>query len=224
MTERDVIEEIVDSYLLVLGLQEKVATVNAALALLDSLDRVVKAGEKAGVLEPTDALRLELKKNEIRAKQLQLKNGIELASRLLCLQAGLDYPAEGLTLAPVDDVLPTNAVGPRPELRLLQLNIDAQRLRRRLTIGETLPTIGMGWILNYGNLFKNGTAYQMLSGKVSEFNANAIFLPGFRFLLPTGGRPDIRFASIILPSSRQKSAKTTYCRRCSCKKIRPVPI
>lgn len=176
MTERDVIEEIVDSYLLVLGLQEKVATVNAALALLDSLDRVVKAGEKAGVLEPTDALRLELKKNEIRAKQLQLKNGIELASRLLCLQAGLDYPAEGLTLAPVDDVLPTNAVGPRPELRLLQLNIDAQRLRRRLTIGETLPTIGMGWILNYGNLFKNGTAYQMLSGKVSEFNANAIFL------------------------------------------------
>ena len=50
VTERDVMEEVEASYFLVLGLQEKEATVAAALALIDSLDHVVDKALAAGVI------------------------------------------------------------------------------------------------------------------------------------------------------------------------------
>lgn len=179
VTEREVLEEVLSSYLLVQGLQEKVATVEAAMALLDSLDNVVSAGRQAGVLEPTDALRLELKKNEMRAKQMQLNNGIRLASKLLCLQVGIDYPEGGLVLTDVDDETATstdNNQAGQAEYRLLKLNVESEEYKKKLTIGEALPMIGIGGAYFYGNAITNGTAMQLLRGEYSEYRHNGLLL------------------------------------------------
>lgn len=160
VSERDMLENIESSYYLVLGLQDKVNTVESALALTDSLDHIVDIALKAGLITKSDKLRLALKQNELKAKQMQLNNGIILASQLLCQQIGIDYPENGLTLDTtgfssngLSSVAPREAFT-RPEQRLLQLQVDAENLRKKLTLGETLPQVGVGGTAFYGNLVR----------------------------------------------------------------------
>lgn len=156
VSERDLMEEIETSYYLVMGLQEKVQTLNSALALIDSLDHTVETAMKTGLITNSDKLRVALKRNEFQALQLQLNNGIVLASILLCHQIGIEYPEEGLVLENnLDQVgLPVNSnkVFSRPERRLLQLQIEAETFYKKLTIGEALPQVGIGSLASYGNL------------------------------------------------------------------------
>ena len=159
VSERDMLENIESTYYLVLGLQDKVHTVESALALTDSLDHIVDVALKAGLITKSDKLRLALKQNELKANQLQLSNGIILASQLLCQQIGITYPEDGLTLDTASfsiknhaDALRENFI--RPEQQLLQLQIDAEKLRKKLTIGEALPQVGIGGTYSYGNLVR----------------------------------------------------------------------
>ena len=159
VSERDMLENIESTYYLVLGLQDKVHTVESALALTDSLDHIVEVALKAGLITKSDKLRLALKQNELKANQLQLSNGIVLASQLLCQQIGITYPEDGLTLDTASfsiknhaDALRENFI--RPEQQLLQLQIDAEKLRKKLTIGEALPQVGIGGTYSYGNLVR----------------------------------------------------------------------
>ena len=159
VSERDMLENIESTYYLVLGLQDKVHTVESALALTDSLDHIVDVALKAGLITKSDKLRLALKQNELKANQLQLSNGIILASQLLCQQIGITYPEGGLTLDTASfsiknhaDALRENFI--RPEQQLLQLQIDAEKLRKKLTLGEALPQVGIGGTYSYGNLVR----------------------------------------------------------------------
>ncbi len=159
VSERDMLENIESTYYLVLGLQDKVHTVESALALTDSLDHIVEVALKAGLITKSDKLRLALKQNELKANQLQLSNGIVLASQLLCQQIGITYPEDGLTLDTASfsiknhaNTLRENFI--RPEQQLLQFQIDAEKLRKKLTIGEALPQVGIGGTYSYGNLVR----------------------------------------------------------------------
>ena len=158
VTERDVLENIESTYYLVLGLKAKVATLETALELIDSLDHTVDVALKAGIVTKNDQLRVAMKRNELRAQQLQLNNGIVLASQLLCQQIGIEYPEDGLKLE--DDLdkssndMVENDSFVRPEIQLLQLQIDAEIFYKRLARGEALPEIGVGAMLNYGDMIQ----------------------------------------------------------------------
>ena len=160
VSERDMLENIESSYYLVAGLQDKVRTVESALALTDSLEHIVNVALKAGLITKSDKLRLALKQNELKAKQMQLGNGIVLASQLLCQQIGIEYPEAGLTLDTASfstKSIPVATVQEnfiRPEHQLLQLQVDAENLRKKLTLGEALPQVGIGGSAVYGNLVR----------------------------------------------------------------------
>ena len=157
VSERDLLEEIETSYYLVVGLQDKVQTLNTALALIDSLDHTVDVALRAGLVTNSDKLRVAMNRNELQAKQMQLNNGILLASLLLCHQIGIKYPEQGLVLVNnLEETEMSTDLGigyfSRPERRLLQLQIDAEKFYKKLTIGETLPQVGIGSLTSYGNL------------------------------------------------------------------------
>ncbi len=160
VSERDMLENIESSYYLVAGLQDKVRTVESALALTDSLEHIVNVALKAGLITKSDKLRLALKQNELKAKQMQLGNGIVLASQLLCQQIGIEYPEAGLTLDTTSFSTMSTPVATvqenfiRPEHQLLQLQVDAENLRKKLTLGEALPQVGIGGSAVYGNLVR----------------------------------------------------------------------
>ena len=158
---RDVIENIESSYYLVTGLQQKVATLKAALDLIDSLDRTVQAALANGLVTNADALQVQLKRNEMLANQQQLTSGIRLSKRLLCQQIGIDYsddirfeePAGG-TEPPALFVNKTTGDSLRPEMKLLELNVQAEKLKKSMTIGESLPQLAIVGITFYGNILK----------------------------------------------------------------------
>ena len=91
MKIRDVIENIESSYYLVVALQQKETTIAAALELIDSLDRTVQSALANGLVTRSDALQIQLKRNEMLANQQQLVSGIRLSKRLLCCQIGIEY-------------------------------------------------------------------------------------------------------------------------------------
>lgn len=160
MKVRDVVENIESTYYLVAGLQEKVATVTAALNLIDSLDRVVQSALDNGLVTRADALQLQLKRNEMLANQQQLASGIRLAKRLLCCQIGIEY-SDSVEVVSENPDIQLSTLNPqpsnfsRPETRLLQLGVEAERLQRRLTLGEALPQLTVIGSAYYGNMIKN---------------------------------------------------------------------
>ena len=158
VSERDVLENIESTYYLVMGLKAKVKTLETALALIDSLDHTVDVALKAGIVTKADKLKVSLKRNELQANQLQLNNGIVLASQLLCQQIGIDYPEGGLKLQDGFDVrdriFVENDSYIRPEIRLLQLQIDAENYYKKLTMGEALPEVGIGAMVTYGDMIQ----------------------------------------------------------------------
>lgn len=173
MKERDVVEDVESTFYLVVGLKEKGSTLDAALSLIDSLDRVVASALANGLVTRADALQLELKRNEIKALEQQYKSGVRLSRRLLCSQIGIPYSES------IDFEQPSNLAPPRlefvyrdcgdslrPEMQLLKLNLDAAQTMKKMTIGESLPQLAVSGIGFYGNAIHKhyeGNAVAMLS-------------------------------------------------------------
>ena len=174
--ERDILESVESSFFLVTGLQEKVATVDAALTLIDSLDRVVNMAYANGLVTRSDLLQLDLKRNEMLSNKQKLSSGLRLSRRLLCQQIGIDptdslvfrsarVPA-GITPGSADVPVGNQSCKSRPEHRLLQLNVDAELLRKKITIGEAMPQLAIVGAAYYGNIIKDdptGNAVALLS-------------------------------------------------------------
>lgn len=162
MKIRDILENIESTYYLVTGLQQKEATIEAALALIDSLDHTAQIALENGLVTRADALQLHLKRNEMLANKQQLTSGIRLSRRLLCQQIGIEYSDSIVFADPYNAPIPTpplTLVRPddtkRPELRLLEVGVEAERLQKRLTLGETLPQLTVVVGGYYGNALKN---------------------------------------------------------------------
>ena len=88
--ERDVLEEVEESYWLIVGLQEKQQTVEAVATLLDTLHYTVQTAVNAGLALPSDLLQVEIKQSELRRTRLQLESGLRLAKRALAVDIGVE--------------------------------------------------------------------------------------------------------------------------------------
>ena len=160
VSERDVLQEVSDTYWLIAGLMDKRQTVSKVVTLLDTIQNIAQVAYNHGLVTTNDLLRVQLKQNEMQTKSLQLEDGIQLASRLLCHLIGQPYEHE-LLLEPLkdDDIIAlseqtdTINVSNRPESKLLELNLEANRMYRRLTLGESLPHLGIGITGGYNNFF-----------------------------------------------------------------------
>jgi len=176
VSERDVLQEVTETYWLIVGLLEKRGTVSKISQLLDSIGDVANTAFNHGLVTRNDLLRVQLKRNEMQTKSLQLENGIQLASRLLCHMIGQPYEHELLleTFSEEEETLTELAPEPehvfiegRPETKLLDINVRYNQLMRRLTLGESLPHLAIGVTGGYSNFFDkhsfNGIAFATLS-------------------------------------------------------------
>ena len=175
VSERDVLQEVAETYWLVAGLMEKRATVRKASELLDTIANVAQTAYNHGLVTANDLMRVQLKQNEINTKALQLENGIHIASRLLCQLCGLPFNGsimpQTLPEEETIDELPQTPesidISGRHETKLLELNIRYNELMKKVTIGETLPHLALGISGGYNNFFEknrfNAIAFAHLS-------------------------------------------------------------
>ena len=169
-------------YWLLVSLNEKMKTLNAMSALVDTLYKDVEAAYEAGLVGMNDLLKVELKRNELLSSKTTLQNAIVLANMSLCQYVGLPLedrivPEDALdemSALPGMPVIPDSAdVSMRDEYRLLDLKVEAEKYKKRLILGESLPQLGIGAGYFYGNLWgrnmNNAGVFVTLSIPVSSW-------------------------------------------------------
>lgn len=160
MTQDEVALNTEQHYWQIVSLNEKLRTVLQVQQLLDTLERDAQAACNAGVLGRNDLLKVRLKKSELRSAQLQLTNGIALATAALCQYVGMPEGAEyrfdtinyGHVVPPQGPVDPAAACASRSESKLLEAGVEAARLQKAMTLGEAMPQVAVGATYGTNNL------------------------------------------------------------------------
>ncbi len=193
LAERKSAEEIESDYWQVVSLTEKTKTIDALQELLDTLQKDLTSAIAAGVAVETDMLEVKLKRNELEATRTQLKGGIILAKMNLLNAIGFEYTPYIMNATDsipyignvelVDGMAfeePRNywrdeneILGGREETRLLDLQVEAKKYEKRITLGEVLPQVGFGVMYGYGNILIhpnfNGAMFGTLQIPISDW-------------------------------------------------------
>ena len=157
---RDVLEEVEESYWLVVGLKEKQQTVALTKGLLDTLHHVVQTAVEAGLALQSDLLQVEMRQSEIHRNEIQLNNALHLATRALCLAVGME-DTDSLDLSPMNiepvELLPAEeSINLQsPEAQLMELQVRAAELQKKMAVADALPQILVGANYGYGKISAN---------------------------------------------------------------------
>ncbi len=152
------------------SLQEKMNTVDAVDTLLRDIYKDVDVAVRAGVAMRNDLLQVQLRQNDIQSQRLKLQNGISIVRLLLSQYCGLrdtSFAISFQTDMPQDIQSLTADVQCLPEYRLLDKQVEAALLQKKLAIGRNLPTVSVGAGYNYHNLLDNNHSFGMVFATVS---------------------------------------------------------
>ena len=149
-------------YWQIIALEEKNATLDYLDRLLDTLDKYLDGAIEAGLAMPTDQYKLHVKQNESQLNRKKLNDGITLLKMLLAQYIGADGQNITLTDTLGLETLPTTwfqnaevAVARRNESHLLDLSLKAEDLKRKMTLGEALPSLMIGGSASYHTILEN---------------------------------------------------------------------
>lgn len=156
--------------------QEKLKTIHAAQQFLGDIHKDVDVAVRAGVAMPNDLLQVQLRENEIESQRFHAQNTLSLVRMLLTQYCGLrdttffiDYTL--LSEESLNSQLSTfnsqlSTVQTLPEYQLLDKQVEAAKLQRKMTVGQNLPTVGVGVGYNYHNLLDNDRSFGMVFATV----------------------------------------------------------
>lgn len=194
MARMDVTAEADNAYWTYISVRSKVRMMESYAAQLDTLYRMTATTVRAGMATENDLLRVDAKRSEIEYQLQRTRNGADLCRLSLCriVGAGPDtdiIPVDTLPAVESPRGLDDNTEL-RPELRLLQRQIDAQRQQIRMTRADMLPTVGLslgytyygnikmrtqvdlgnGMTMPYTQEFRDGIGIGMLAVKIPIFH------------------------------------------------------
>lgn len=144
-------------------LQSTRQTLIEAITTLDSLSHEVGAAVEAGVLLNNELLKVKLRRNSYEADLIDLDNGIQLMKMLLGQYAGLGTDGNINIQADVPSTVPPfpsdlylasgDALPQTVGYKLLNKNIEAKKLEKKMTVGSNLPSVAVGAGWYYHDLF-----------------------------------------------------------------------
>jgi outer membrane protein TolC len=174
LSENEVEKTVSQYYWQLMALNKKQKTIAAVETLLSDIYKDVDVAVRAGVALRNDLLQVQLRQNEVESKKVKLQNGISVMKLLLEQYCGLkatpeivypDVSGENLQLP----TPPTGqgSVTPLPEYQLLQKQVEAAQLQKKMAVGQQLPSVAVGAGYNYHNLMENDRTFAMVFATVS---------------------------------------------------------
>ena len=168
MSDDELLLAVEQFYWQIVALEENTKTIAEAETLLNRVHDDVKNALEAGLINRNDLLQVELKQNELESGKLKLANGMRLSKVVLAQFIGIapgDFDIdktliEGVSLALTAPIDHQSALYQRAEHRLLNKNIEANRLQVKMETGKHLPTVAVGAGWNYMN-FDRGSSHAM---------------------------------------------------------------
>lgn len=172
LTQNEVDMKTEQYYWQLISLQEKTRTLQAVSTLLAGIHNDVEVAVRAGVAMRNDLLQVELRQNELEGQKLKLSNGTYVLKLLLNQHCGLNdttftVDEPGFTIEPVPYVNPIEALPLLPEYQLLNKQVEASQLNKKMVKGKLLPTVAVGAGINYHNLLDNNRTFAMVFATVS---------------------------------------------------------
>lgn len=161
MTRAEVISDADNAYWTYVSVQEKMRMVEELKAQMDTLLSQVSVSAGAGMATDADLLTVKAKRSEVEYQLQKVAGGVELCRMALCRVVGVPFDTQIVTgdafLSDVEACLSDDvtalSVDLRPELKLLQAQIDVAKSQVRMTRGEYLPSLAVvGAYMNYGNI------------------------------------------------------------------------
>ena len=161
MTRMDVLVEADNAYWTLVAVDRKVCMLESYAAQMDTLYDQVSVAFQTGMAIENDRLRIEAKRSEIHYQLQKARNGADLCRMALCQAIGADFATP---IEATDTVLVLAApaalaadISLRPELRLLEKQVDAGKEQVRMARAGMLPTVGLtAGYMYYGNIKLNG--------------------------------------------------------------------
>lgn len=161
MTITDVLIKTEELYWSIIGIEEKLNTLNNYVSLLDTLLRDVNNYYEAGLTQRNDMLKVQLQQNELQSNRLKLENGIILSKKSLCQHIGIAYDSTltltdepNVSLQSMGSVNPSELLYSRTEYQLTNIAIEAEELKMKMTIDESLPQLALGAAMFYAEIDK----------------------------------------------------------------------
>ena len=178
LSENEVEKTVERYYWQLVSLQEKQKTVDAVDTLLADIHKDVSVAVRAGVALRNDLLQVELRQNDVQSQRLKLQNGIAILRLVLAQYCGLDNSEELMvkkeeSAAAMPSLESTGAAPANsslvslPEYQLLQKQVEAADLQRKMEVGKNLPTVAVGAGYNYHTLLDSDRSFTMLYATVT---------------------------------------------------------
>ena len=196
LKQKDVERQVEQYYWQLVTLEQKQKTIDAVDSLLTNIHKDVEVAVRAGVAMRNDLLQVELRRGDIESQRLKLQNGISIVKLLLGQYCGLQptpnpspreekptpnpstregsiYSFEIITpdIDQQDYHFPSlgegQGVGLLPEYQLLEKQVEATVLQKKMALGQLLPSVAIGAGYNYHNLLDNDRTFAMLFATVS---------------------------------------------------------
>lgn len=151
------------------SLKEKLLTLGAVHDMLEQLEKDVSNMVRVGVVNRNDLLQVQLRKGEVESATLEMENSLSTVKQLLAQHIGKSGEAldvampEGFVFGAVPDMpiaLRQNhqaALAATPQYRLLEKNVESKRLQSAMTIGQNLPSVGVGASYSYNDWWGKNT-------------------------------------------------------------------
>lgn len=159
MTRNEIIANADNTYWTYVSVRAKQEMVEQFVAMFDTLFLQTSEAVNAGMATESDLLRIQAKRSEMEYQLQKTRNGADLCRMALCNIIGWDLDSK----IEVSDSIPepdnsvlnlTADISERPELRLLDLGVEAKRQQVRMVRGDFLPTVGLSLGYNYHGNFK----------------------------------------------------------------------
>lgn len=163
MTRMDVVAEADKAYWTYIAVDSKVKMLESYIVQMDSLYSQTQNAVDVGMATSNDLLRITSKRSEILYQWQKADNGRDLCRLSLCRLLGVDDSTEIVATDTVFDVetpaLQSFVPSLRPEIQLLNKQVDAMRHQVTMARGEMLPSVGLSAGYSYyGNLKLHGMA------------------------------------------------------------------
>ena len=163
-TRMQVIADADNAYWTYISVARKVRMLDSYRAQMDTVFRQVEVALSAGMGVENDLLRIQTKRSEIHYQYQKAKNGLNLCRLALCNVLGQPLDTE---FVPLDTAIVVSApremdenIAARPELALLEKQVEAGEQQVKVARGDVLPQIGLSaGYLYYGNVKLKGMNY-----------------------------------------------------------------
>jgi outer membrane protein TolC len=162
MQRAQIIVDVENAYWTYVATLEKVSLLEEYKNMLETLREQVENSVDVGMATDYDLMQLKAAYSNILYQMKRTQSGVALCRMALSRMIGIDY--DSVYIAPDNTIniaeMPSNIssdISERPEVKLMNLQLKANKLQVKMTVADYLPTLGLGLgYIWFGNIKLKG--------------------------------------------------------------------